>query len=854
MTDENQNMDQEPAAVSEAESTGYAALDKQLAKGSVDFQQGVDKAQVWVSAFVIVALGFLVYSGAFLVPFQGEETVRIQDNTALHRVTTFTDALDGTSGPLAVFGLALNWWITPDWAAGFRFFSLLLHLANGVLLYLVARRLLGPGLPEPVPMVAGLLFVVHPLVSDGVVYAVSRGGVQGLFFALIAMLCFLGREEGLRAARVFAAGMFMMLAFGSEPAAVFLPVVLLWADVVRTGFDGARRRVGAHAALFLVTAALLIVRAASGPGTSLGAAGLGPYMQHLVSKVAVPAYPEPLGNAAAASSAVLSWGVVAALAAASVLLLVTRSVAALAMLWPLAAACAVVCLAPADCAMADRSAYFAFAGIPLLAPWLMTLPRSQSLRAAFGVGAAALLIVAGYGSYQRVAMWADPASLWLGVAGRSGEAALPWRFAGEHALRAAQSSESPDETLGQLAAAEMGFRKALESEPGNGECMAYLGSVLRFQGRVDEAMHMLKESLRRRPLDGATSVQIGLLYERQARTALAGNFAETASSLGWAGQMRDQIGAMLRSGAWSPELACHLALLYEAQSRLGKDIEALRQSAVHLRRARELGVFPAEAQACHAAVSAGIGDLDETLLGFRLLAGPQPKGPVAEVLKRYQVMLEQAEALDKAADELLFDPEKLMDGFLRRGEALLIRNEWTRAAYLFETVLDRDPANSAAWSHLGYVRACMRSVEQFSQQHGDHAAATPDAWKDLATRCGAAGNWAAAEAYLARGSATPDELPRLVALGETAWTLHQVERADDYFRRATDVRPDDPATWLMLCDVALKLKDKERASRWLSEAERRGAWEEEIASRRKNLEELGGPSETPRAPARTVIR
>lgn len=861
VTDENQSVEQEAAAMPEQESTGYAALDKHLSKGTVDFQQGVDKAQVLVSAFVIVALGFLVYSSAFLVPFQGEEIARIQENNALHRVTAFTEALDGSTGPLTVFGFALNWWITPNWAAGFRFFSLLLHLANGVLLYLVARRLLGRGMPEPVPMLAGLLFVVHPLVSEGVVYAVSRGGVQGLFFALLATLCFLDRKETLRPLRVFAAGVFMMLAFGSEPAAVLLPVVLLWADVVRSGFDGARRRIAAHAALFLLLAALVIVRAGSDAGAAPGTASsparvaaLGGYVQHLLSGAAVPLFPDPLGDATVPDNGLAAWCALGALSVASVLLLVLRSVAALAVVWPLAAACAAVCFAPSKHLLADRCAYFAFAGIPLLLPWLITLPRSQSFRAAFGVAAAAIIVASGYMSYERVALWAEPGDLWAGVAERSPHDAMPWRYLGEHALRAAQSSESPDETLGRLAAAEAGFRKALEQEPGNGECLAYLGSVLRYQGRSGEAMQVLKESLRRRPLDGATCVQIGLLYERQARAALGDDFAETAAVLGWTGPMREQIGGMLRGTAWNTELASHLALLYEARARLGKDIEPLRNAAEFLRRARALGVFPGEAVACHAAVSAGIGDSDETLLAFQTLAGPQPKGAVAELLKRYQAMAEKAETLDKAADALLFDQDTLMEGFLRRGEALLFRNEWNRAAYLLETVLEREPGNGAAWSHLGYVRACLGGVEQFSQQHGGDAAASLDAWKDLATRCGAAGNWAAAETYLARADASPDELIRLIALGEIALSLRQVERADAYFRSATEVRPEDPATWLMLCDVALTAKDADRAARWLAEAERRGAWEEEIASRRKTLEELGGTSAAPSEPTRTMIR
>ncbi len=97
------------SAGQEDESSGNAALDKRLAMGVRKGDAGTERAQVWISTFLIAALGFIVYLGSFSIPFQGEDLKRFHESKALHRVVTSTGALEQPpTSPLSVVGHSLG--------------------------------------------------------------------------------------------------------------------------------------------------------------------------------------------------------------------------------------------------------------------------------------------------------------------------------------------------------------------------------------------------------------------------------------------------------------------------------------------------------------------------------------------------------------------------------------------------------------------------------------------------------------------------------------------------------------------------------------------------------------------------
>ena len=149
----------------------------------------------------------------------------------------------GPWAPLSWVTLAadyLLWGMSPR---GYHLTSLLFHSASAALFLLIARRLLRaaqPGAPEGALRIgavgAALLFAVHPLRVESVVWITERRDVVSGFFYMLTVLAYLRAVEG-RLAGMRLGGRYW-LSLGCFAAAVLsksmvvsLPAVLLILDV-----------------------------------------------------------------------------------------------------------------------------------------------------------------------------------------------------------------------------------------------------------------------------------------------------------------------------------------------------------------------------------------------------------------------------------------------------------------------------------------------------------------------------------------------------------------------------------------------------------------------------------------------
>ena len=85
--------------------------------------------------------------------------------------------------PLLLVTYALNYATSGYQPLGWHLVNMILHLANAVLLWWVAPVW---GTSRRVSLIAGLLFAVHPLLSESVNYVSSRSSLLATFFLLIA--------------------------------------------------------------------------------------------------------------------------------------------------------------------------------------------------------------------------------------------------------------------------------------------------------------------------------------------------------------------------------------------------------------------------------------------------------------------------------------------------------------------------------------------------------------------------------------------------------------------------------------------------------------------------------------------
>src|SRR5436190_5905932 len=144
--------------------------------------------------------------------------------------------------PLTWMTLGLDYLLWGMNPVGYHLMSLLLHAANAVVFFFVVRRILTRALPSLSERghalavsagVAALVFAIHPLRVESVVWVTERRDVLSGLFYLVTILVYLRACEGeARGRRWYSLAVAtFVLALLSKSMVVNLPIVLLILDV-----------------------------------------------------------------------------------------------------------------------------------------------------------------------------------------------------------------------------------------------------------------------------------------------------------------------------------------------------------------------------------------------------------------------------------------------------------------------------------------------------------------------------------------------------------------------------------------------------------------------------------------------
>lgn len=187
----------------------------------------------WVQCAVLAVLILGVHSGIYGIPYLYSEVDGIQTNSVVVDLGTFRERMLTPAGilqrPLSVLSYALNYAVHGEEVAGFHRVNLLIHVLNTFLVFLLARRFFAA------PLVAGLVFALHPLATA----CVSQ--IFGRNYSLASSFCFLGlllymtwRERGaLGPGRVAVlAGLFGLTVLTKQSLVMF-PLLLVWYELGR---------------------------------------------------------------------------------------------------------------------------------------------------------------------------------------------------------------------------------------------------------------------------------------------------------------------------------------------------------------------------------------------------------------------------------------------------------------------------------------------------------------------------------------------------------------------------------------------------------------------------------------------
>ncbi len=196
----------------------------------------------WIERFQVAALALLIllsWSNSFSTSFHFDDYHALSDRYVAAPGLGLEIFRFGQTRPLTYFSFHLNYLAGGMDPYGYHVVNFVLHLANSLLLLVIARRHLAPWTAG----LAASLFALHPIQTESVTYIFARSTLLATLFALLCFWFFL-RE------RFAASAIFFGLSLLAKEETVALPAFLMLYDYARQR----RPRWGYYAAILAIAA------------------------------------------------------------------------------------------------------------------------------------------------------------------------------------------------------------------------------------------------------------------------------------------------------------------------------------------------------------------------------------------------------------------------------------------------------------------------------------------------------------------------------------------------------------------------------------------------------------------------
>ncbi|MDP3888438.1 MAG: hypothetical protein Q8Q24_00185 [bacterium] len=206
----------------------------------------MSKLSVSKLLLIIFLVGFLVYLNSLVNGFVWDDEEQILKNPVVQHFSnlglvfsssTFNGGGANPTGwfyrPLMTFSYLVNFSIWGNNPFGFHLFQVLIHLVNACLVFLFFKELFSREKIahfKEIGFLAGLIFAIHPGISEGVVYIAALQESLYTFFALLVFLLLLNLKR-FKNQKLWLSllSFFGLLSFLSKESAVFLlPLVFLF--------------------------------------------------------------------------------------------------------------------------------------------------------------------------------------------------------------------------------------------------------------------------------------------------------------------------------------------------------------------------------------------------------------------------------------------------------------------------------------------------------------------------------------------------------------------------------------------------------------------------------------------------
>jgi tetratricopeptide (TPR) repeat protein len=142
-------------------------------------------------------------------------------------INTFTDVHTGHWHPLTMLSHMLDWQLFGDNAGGHHWTSVIIHIINTILLFLLFRNLTGAIWRSAF---IAALFAIHPINVESVAWVAERKNVLSTFFWIATILLYVWYVKNPSWKRYLPVFVCFALGLMSKPMLVTLPFVLLLLD------------------------------------------------------------------------------------------------------------------------------------------------------------------------------------------------------------------------------------------------------------------------------------------------------------------------------------------------------------------------------------------------------------------------------------------------------------------------------------------------------------------------------------------------------------------------------------------------------------------------------------------------
>jgi tetratricopeptide (TPR) repeat protein len=569
------------------------------------------RARPWLAPLLVVGAGIVAYANSLHGPFIFDDLESIPRNPSIRHLWPPWNVLSPpvnrtvAGRPLVNLTLAINYATGALAVEGYHVVNLVLHLANALLLWALIRRTLElprlrAGVGDAGPWLAtaiALLWVVHPLATEGVTYVIQRCELLMALFLLLTLYCV---ASGRHVAAVVACA----LGMGSKEVMVVTPLLALAYDrifLAASFREVIEKRWRLHlglAATWIVLGA--IVAATPHRNTGFGYEGLGP-LRYAATQLGVvthylrlAVWPRPLvvdyfdwPLASTPRDVIAPAAVLTLLGAATAWALVRRPAWGFLGLWFFLILAPTSSILPSRAEIAaERRMYLPLAAVVTFVVLgahaglarLVKSPRRREVE----IAALALLTTAGvWGTHRRNEDYRSVEAIWNDVrAKRPGNARARINLGSYYAEQ------------GDAAKARRLFDEALRIAPGNPVAHYNLGLDLANQGKERQAIEHYTASLTADPSDPKVHYAMGTALNHVGETKNAIDefrfairlnpaYGEAHNNLGNAlsdsGQQEAAIAEWREAVRVNPNLPEPHYNLGSALAEQGKTAEALAQ-------------------------------------------------------------------------------------------------------------------------------------------------------------------------------------------------------------------------------------------------------------------------------------